>query len=100
VPIQLFEAIFLFALFAFFCLRIVKKKSYNLPLYMMLYGVWRFVVEFFRADDRGATIVSFLTPSQLIAVLMVIGSVALFFGERYLEKKQKAKLCEDSENDG
>ena len=100
VPVQLYESIFLFALFGFFWFRIVKKQSCNLPLYMMLYGVWRFVVEFFRADDRGATIVSFLTPSQLIAVLMVIGSVALFFGERYLEKKQKAKLCEDSENDG
>ena len=87
VPIQLFEAIFLFALFAFFCFRIVKKKSYNLPLYMMLYGIWRFSVEFLRADDRGATIISFLTPSQLIAVLMVLGSIGLFFGERYIEKK-------------
>ncbi len=105
VPVQLFESIFLFALFGFFWFRIVKKQSCNLPLYMMLYGVWRFIAEFFRADDRGATIVSFLTPSQLIAVLMVIGSVALFLGERYLEKKQKAKLLaeeksEDGENDG
>ena len=87
VPIQLFEAIFLFALFAFFCYLIVKRKSCNLPLYMMLYGVWRFTIEFFRGDDRGATIVSFLTPSQFIAVLMVLGSIGLFFGERYIEKK-------------
>lgn len=87
VPIQLFEAIFLFALFALFCYRIVKKKSCNLPLYMSLYGIWRFSVEFFRADDRGATVVSFLTPSQLIAVLMVLGAIGLFFGERYIEKK-------------
>lgn len=90
VPVQLFEAIFLFALFGFFWYRIVKRKSCNLPLYMMLYGVWRFVIEFFRADDRGATIVSFLSPSQLIAILMVLGSIGLFFGERYIEKKQMA----------
>ena len=90
VPVQLFEAIFLFALFGFFWYRIVKRRSCNLPLYMMLYGVWRFVIEFFRADDRGATIVSFLSPSQLIAILMVLGSVGLFFGERYIEKKQMA----------
>ena len=90
VPIQLFEAIFLFALFAFFCFRLAKRKSYNLPLYMVLYGAWRFIVEFFRADDRGATVVSFLTPSQLIAVLMILGSVVLFLGERYFVKKQLA----------
>ena len=99
IPVQLYEAIFLFALFGFFCFRIVKKHSCNLPLYMMLYGVWRFVAEFFRADDRGATIVSFLSPSQLIAVLMVLGSVALFFGERYLEKKQAKLLAADSNSD-
>ena len=87
VPIQLFEAIFLFALFALFCFRIVKKKSCNLPLYMILYGIWRFIVEFFRADDRGSTVVSFLTPSQLVAILMIFGSIGLFFGERYIEKK-------------
>ena len=91
VPIQLFEAIFLFALFAFFCYRIIKGRSCNLPIYMMLYGVWRFTVEFFRGDDRGATIVSFLSPSQLIAVLMILGSIGLFFGERYIEKKQSVR---------
>lgn len=98
VPIQLFESIFLFALFGFFCYRIVKKKSCNLPLYMILYGSWRFVIEFFRGDDRGATVVSFLTPSQLIAALMIIGSVALFIGERYIEKKwaKASELHEDA----
>lgn len=94
VPVQLFEAIFLFALFGFFWYRIVKRKSCNLPLYMMLYGVWRFVIEFFRSDDRGATIVKFLSPSQLIAILMVIGAVGLFFGERYIEKKMANKALE------
>ena len=98
MPIQLFESIFLFALFGFFCYRIVKKKSCNLPLYMILYGSWRFVIEFFRGDDRGATVVSFLTPSQLIAALMIIGSVALFIGERHIEKKwaKASELHEDA----
>ena len=87
VPIQLYEAIFLFALFGFFCYRLIKNKKYNLPIYMMAYGVWRFVIEYFRGDNRGATIVSFLTPSQLIAVLMALGSVGVFFLERRFEKK-------------
>lgn len=96
VPIQLFEAIFLFGLFGLFCYRIVRSKTCNLPLYMMIYGVWRFFIEFLRDDDRGATIVSFLTPSQLIAILMIVGSVGLFLGERYLEKKQAAKRIDEN----
>lgn len=96
VPVQLYEAIVLFALFGFFTYRIVKNKSYNLPLYMMVYGVWRFIIEFFRADDRGATIVSFLSPSQFIAILMAVGSVGVFLLERYFNKKMQ-KYATDSE---
>ena len=98
VPVQLFEAVFLFGLFGFFVYRLIKNKSYNLPLYMLLYGVWRFVAEFFRGDERGATVVSFLSPSQLIAVLMVVGSIGLFFGEKYLEAKIAAKYPDVKEN--
>lgn len=112
VPIQLFEAIFLFALFGFFVYRIIKNRTCNLPIYMVSYGIWRFIVEFFRGDDRGATVVSFLTPSQLIAILMIFGAIALFFGERYIEGKMLKKpdtdavkneietQAEGSENDG
>lgn len=91
VPLQLYEALFLFALFGFFVWRLLTRRSCNLPLYMALYGVWRFVLEFFRSDDRGSTIVDFLSPSQLIALLMVIGAVALFFGQRYLMKKASVR---------
>lgn len=92
VPIQLFEAIFLFALFGFFVYRMLKGKHYNLSTYMFAYGIWRFVIEYFRADDRGATVVSFLSPSQLIALLMVLGSVAVFF----VEKRVRAKYALDT----
>ena len=88
VPLQLYEAIFLFALFALFVYRVLKNKSGNLPLYMALYGVWRFVIEFFRSDERGETLVDFLSPSQFIALLMIVGAVALFFAQRYIVKKQ------------
>ncbi|MBE6593965.1 MAG: prolipoprotein diacylglyceryl transferase [Ruminococcaceae bacterium] len=94
VPIQLYEALFLFALFAFFTFRIWKKQSCNLPLYMVTYGVWRFVVEYFRTDDRGSTIVDFLSPSQLIALIMIVGSVALFFGQRAIMKKAQSSASE------
>jgi len=89
IPIPLYEALFLFALFAFFAYRLIKGKSCNLPLYMAIYGAWRFIIEFFRRDDRGDTLVDFLSPSQLIAILMIAGAIGLFFGQSYLMKKQK-----------
>lgn len=107
VPIQLFEAIFLFSLFGLFMYRMIKGKSYNLPIYMLTYGVWRFVIEYFRADDRGATVVSFLSPSQLIALLMVLGSIAVFLCEKKvrakydsLDSKTKTETDKDGINEG
>lgn len=94
VPIQLYEAIFLFALFAFFVWRLANGKTYDLPLYMALYGVWRFVIEYFRHDDRGSTIVDFLSPSQLIALLMILGAAILYVGQRLFIKRQNAQKNE------
>ena len=84
VPTQLFEAVFLFALFAFCLFRVKKGKSYNLPIYMFAYGIWRFLIEYVRDDYRGSTIVEFLTPSQFVAIFMVIGAIALFFIQKKL----------------
>ncbi len=91
VPVQLFESIFLLLLFAFFIFRIFKKKTYNLPLYMIIYGVWRFFIEYFRTDNRGTTFISALTPSQLTAVVMIICGIALIFLFRVIMKKRSLK---------
>ena len=99
VPLQLYEAIFLFALSAWFIYRLFKGMAGNLPLYMASYGVWRFAIEFLRDDDRGSTVVDFLTPSQFIALLMIVGAVLLFFGQRYLMKKQSEKDSDEVVNE-
>ncbi|MCR4682137.1 MAG: prolipoprotein diacylglyceryl transferase [Clostridiales bacterium] len=78
VPTQLFEAIFLAALAVFLFVRAVKNKRYNMPLYMAAYGIWRFPMELLRDDDRGHSFISFLTPSQLISILLIAGSAILF----------------------
>ncbi len=85
VPVQLFEALFLLGLSIvllwLFFERFGKENKGRFPLmpiYVALYGVWRFFIEYFRADDRGETIVSFLTPSQLVAILMVLFGIAYF----------------------
>ena len=66
---------------------------------MIMYGVWRFIIEFFRADDRGSTIVSFLSPSQLIAVLMIAGSFGVFYLEKWFRDNHKIEVKADVNKD-
>lgn len=94
VPVQLFEAIFLFALCALLVYRAIGKKRYNFSLYIIGYGVWRFVIEYARADYRGSTFISFLTPSQLVAVILIVAGVVLALIER--KATAKAPNTEDS----
>ena len=97
VPIQLFEAIFLFALAGvlfWVYMRSAKRgqgrrQTPLLPVYMIAYGLWRFVVEYFRADERGKSLVPFLTPSQLIAVLLIIGGVVYILAWYFTRKRGK-----------
>ncbi len=84
IPTQLFEALFLLLLFFSFLTLVLRKKGYCLELYLCGYGIWRFFIEYVRNDYRGTTVVSFMTPSQLTAVLMVIAGVALVFVRRRL----------------
>ncbi len=99
IPTQLFEAIFLFSLFAYLVWRLLRHKGYCLELYMCSYGVWRFLLEYLRGDDRGETVVSILTPSQLIAVLMVIGGIALIFVRKKLTAADKEPQGEKQHHD-
>ena len=87
VPIQLFEAIFLFALAACITYRLIKGAYGNLGLYLCAYAVWRFSIEFLRTDDRGQSIVPFLTPSQFIAVCLFAVGVALRIVEGYFLRR-------------
>ena len=87
VPTQLFEALFLFALYAVLFLLIVKKKFRNTPsIYLISYGVWRFIIEFVRADsERGSSGIEGLYPSQVTAIaLVLLGVVWIFIYEKKL----------------
>lgn len=99
IPIQLYEAVFLLILFGIFTYRVLKKKSYGLPLYMALYGVWRFFIEYARADYRGTTLLNIFTPSQLTAVIMVLGAVAVWVFERAYLKRQKNLTISEERRD-
>lgn len=89
IPTQLFEAIFLFAITAVMIVLYFRFKfKYNMTVYLIGYGIWRFLIEFVRGDieERGKFIPG-LTPSQFWAILMVIGGIAFFFIYRYFDKK-------------
>ena len=94
VPVQLFEALFLFALSGvllwLFFGKFGKENKGRfplLPVYAFTYGIWRFFIEFARGDDRGATIVPFLSPSQLIALLTAALGVGYFLFWYFKKKK-------------
>lgn len=86
VPVQLFEALFLFALAGVLIWRLVKNKHYNLSIYSIAYGVWRFFAEYMRADSRGEGIIPFLSPSQQTALLVIAAGVGVIFVEKYVRK--------------
>ncbi len=73
-PTQLYEAVFLLFLALFLA---AWGKDRALPLYFVLYGVERFLMEFLRADDRGSLLPG-LSPAQWISLLLVgLGAVLL-----------------------
>lgn len=91
-PTQLFEAGFLFILFIL--LNKVKSfKNKEVEIYLIGYGVWRFLIEFIRGDDRGVLLPLFSTeynvfptPSQLISFFMIILGIYLVYQHRNKEK--------------
>lgn len=91
VPIQLFEALFLFSLCAVTVVLLIKKIPGAMALYMSAYGVWRFIVEFFRDDDRGSTIIQFLTPSQLVSLILLAGSIIVYVFSVKMNKVKESK---------
>ncbi len=76
LPTQLIEAVFEILLFVAMLLLYRRMKHYFVELYCFVYGAFRFTMEFFRGDDRGAT-GTLLTPSQFMCVLLWIGAVLL-----------------------
>jgi phosphatidylglycerol:prolipoprotein diacylglycerol transferase len=79
VPTQLYEALFLLLLCAVLSLLLLRRNfKFALPVYLAAYGIWRFLIEFARADDRGAFVGS-LSPSQTLSLILIVLSVPAYF---------------------
>ena len=86
-PTMLYEAAFLFILFGV-CSYLLLKKNFrhNMSLYLVAYGIFRFLIEFVRDDARGE-LVAGISPSQFWSILMVGFGIGLYFIMEYLAKK-------------
>ncbi len=76
VPIQLYEALFLFTIFAVLSVLYFKKCNIIFPIYLICYAIWRLVIEFFRTDDRGGFFLS-LSPSQWMSIFFATIGLAM-----------------------
>ncbi|MBD5632642.1 MAG: prolipoprotein diacylglyceryl transferase [Clostridia bacterium] len=73
VPTQLYEMLFLLALGIVMAVLYFKFRFYyNFGLYAITYGIWRFIIEYFRDDPRGVLIPGVLYPSQIWSIVMVV----------------------------
>ena len=81
-------------------LRTVKKSKLVIAvmfvlaavvIYLGLFAALRFVLEFFRGDDRSFVLYGLLSEPQMIALLTLIGSAAVYSLLRYrpMEKHKK-----------
>lgn len=78
LPTQLFSSAGDF-LIALVLVLFYKKKKHSgdvAALYMLLYGVGRFLIEILRNDNRGT--VGALSTSQFISIFIVLGSFVMF----------------------
>jgi phosphatidylglycerol---prolipoprotein diacylglyceryl transferase len=77
LPTQIMESAFLFILCVVLVLILKKKKPFATVTawYLVLYGAWRFAIEFFRSDERG--FVGALSTSQFISIFLILGGIAL-----------------------
>lgn len=88
IPTQLFEMFFLFALGAAMAILYFKFKfNYNFALYAIAYGIWRFIIEYFRDDYRGVFIGTALYPSQIWSIVMVLAGIGYVFVQKYFFAK-------------
>ena len=97
IPTQVYSSIGNFAIAATLIIvdYATRKREGRIPgmllgLYLILYGVGRFVVEIFRNDVRGS--VGVLSTSQFISIFMVAAAIVIFVVLKVMGKKRVADL--------
>ena len=89
-PTQLYEALPMMLVFALLAFSFNRRKfvGQQLCLYLLLYSVLRFNVEFFRGDPRGT--IGILSTSQVISILAFVAALVIYFLRRDVKTVQVA----------
>lgn len=76
-PVQLVEAVCLFIIsIILFLLYLFRKTEYLLPMYFILYGIVRFILEYYRYDEYRGKFLSLYT-SQWISIGMAAAGIVI-----------------------
>jgi phosphatidylglycerol---prolipoprotein diacylglyceryl transferase len=88
-PTQLYESIATLLLFGYLMWRLSRRHFTGQIIleYLILYASLRFVIEFFRDDDRGFILNGLLSTSQFIGILTVLvaGAASIYLKRRRRE---------------
>ena len=87
LPTQLFEALFELLLFALMVAVKKKYKGHELEMYLYFYSIFRFILEFYRGDDRGSSGL-FLSPAQFLDIICLASAIliSLFYRQKVFKK--------------
>ncbi len=89
-PVQLVEAGCLFVIaIILFILYWKNKTDFVLPIYFILYGIVRFVLEFYRYDEYRGKYLWLYTSQWISIVLVVVGVVMIIYK---VNKRKRAKI--------
>jgi phosphatidylglycerol:prolipoprotein diacylglycerol transferase len=90
-PTQLYESLGALLIFAYLTWRLYHKRFSGQVIleFLALYSILRFVIEFYRYDDRGFVLYELLSTSQFIGILTLLGSVLVYY---LLHKRTGAKV--------
>lgn len=85
LPVQLFESIFVISLGVY----ILKKNVNNLRIYLIAYPLFRFLIEFLRADTIRGMFWFELSTSQIVSLVILLGVGLDFMRSLFLRRSQK-----------
>ena len=94
IPTQLISAAGDFVIFAILLYYAKRKKVDGTvgAMYLIIYSVGRFLVEFLRADERGA--VGVLSTSQFISIGTLGFGIVLYFLLKKINKNKECSCCD------
>ena len=89
-PSQLYESLPMILVFAVLAFAYNRRKfiGQQLCLYLLMYSVLRFTVEFFRGDPRGT--IGVLSTSQVISIIAFVAAIVIYLLRRGVKPVQVA----------